>query len=122
MTDEQSDVLYEVDEPVAIIRLNRPEKLNAFTHSTLAQLRQAVDQANRDSRVVGMVITGEGRGFCAGLDAEVLEQTARGTRQEPPRAGCHPRSVQLFSRRRQTHYRCHQRTRRRWGLCIGLPL
>ena len=47
----QTDVIYEVDDPVAIIRLNRPEKLNAFTHETLAQLRQAVDKAQLDRRV-----------------------------------------------------------------------
>jgi enoyl-CoA hydratase/carnithine racemase len=72
-----TDIIYEVDDPVAIIRLDRPGKLNAFTHETLAQLRQAVDMAHGDKRVVGIVITGEGRGFCAGLDAEVLEDTAR---------------------------------------------
>lgn len=73
-----TDIIYEIDDPVAIIRLNRPEKLNAFTDKTLTQLRQAVDRAQADRRVVGIVITGEGRGFCAGLDAEVLEATARG--------------------------------------------
>jgi enoyl-CoA hydratase/carnithine racemase len=78
-----TDVIYEVDDPIAIIRLNRPEKLNAFTHETLAQLRQAVHKAQHDRRVVGIVITGEGRGFCAGLDAEVLEATARGATSRP---------------------------------------
>lgn len=82
----QTDVIYEVDDPVAIIRLNRPEKLNAFTHETLAQLRHAVDKAQHDRRVVGIVITGEGRGFCAGLDAEVLEATARGASSRPAEA------------------------------------
>jgi enoyl-CoA hydratase/carnithine racemase len=80
MTDF-TDVIYEVDDPVAIIRLNRPAKLNAFTHETLKELRQAVDLASNDNRVVGIVITGEGRGFCAGLDAAVLEDTARGAGQ-----------------------------------------
>lgn len=69
------DIIYQVDDPVAIIRLNRPEKLNAFTHNTLAELRQAVEEAGRDPNVVGIVITGEGRGFCAGLDVEALEST-----------------------------------------------
>ncbi len=80
---EPTDVLYEVDDPVAIIRLNRPDKLNAFTHTTLTQLREAVDKAQHDRRVVGIVITGEGRGFCAGLDAEQLEATARGASSRP---------------------------------------
>lgn len=73
MSDE---ILYDVTDPVATIRLNRPEKLNAMTYSMLRALRSAVDAASEDPRVVGIVITGEGRGFCAGLDASVLAQTS----------------------------------------------
>ena len=68
-------VLYEVDDPVAIVTLNRPEKLNALTYPMLAAFRAAVERAEADPRVVGIVVTGAGRGFCAGLDAEVLRQT-----------------------------------------------
>ena len=56
--------------------LNRPETLNALTFSMLAAFREAVDDAARDPRVVGIVVTGAGRGFCSGLDASVLQQTA----------------------------------------------
>jgi enoyl-CoA hydratase/carnithine racemase len=66
---------YEVDDPVAVITLNRPEKLNALTYPMLKAFRSAVDAAEADRRVVGIVITGAGRGFCAGLDAEVLKAT-----------------------------------------------
>lgn len=69
------DIVFEVDDPVAIIRLNRPTKLNAFTNNTLVELRDAVETARDDPAVVGIVITGEGRGFCAGLDTEALEDT-----------------------------------------------
>jgi enoyl-CoA hydratase/carnithine racemase len=64
----------EVQDPVALIRLNRPDKLNAFTYRTLHEIRSAVDAATADPRVVGIVITGNGRGFCAGLDAQVLAE------------------------------------------------
>lgn len=70
------DIIYEVTDPVAVIRLNRPDRLNAFTYRTLAELRDAVEKAAADKAVVGIVITGEGRGFCAGLDAETLAETA----------------------------------------------
>src|SRR5258705_13670985 len=70
-----TEILLEVDEPVATITLNRPETLNALTHSMLAALREAVDSAARDPRVVGIVITGAGRGFCSGLDASQLQRT-----------------------------------------------
>src|SRR5207237_618154 len=65
----------------ALIRLNRPEKLNALTPQLLAELREAIDAAAANPRVVGIVITGNGRGFCAGLDAGVLTEYARGERE-----------------------------------------
>lgn len=70
------DILYEVDDPVATITLNRPEKLNAFTTRTIAELRDAVNRAAGDPAVVGIVITGAGRGFSAGLDSAQLSATA----------------------------------------------
>jgi enoyl-CoA hydratase/carnithine racemase len=73
MADE---ILYDVSDPVATIRLNRPDRLNALTYPMLRALREAVDAAADDPRVVGLVITGEGRGFCAGLDASVLAATS----------------------------------------------
>jgi enoyl-CoA hydratase/carnithine racemase len=66
------DITLEINDPVAVLRLNRPEKLNAFTLDTLREIRAAIATAVRDSRVVGIVITGNGRGFCAGLDAQAL--------------------------------------------------
>ena len=70
-----TDISLEIADPVALIRLNRPAKLNAFTYPMLAEIRRAVDEAAADPRVVGIVITGNGRGFCAGLDAETLAAT-----------------------------------------------
>ena len=75
-----TDIEVEIEDPVAVIRLNRPDKLNAFTYHTLAELRDAVDAAVADTRVVGIVITGNGRGFCSGLDAQVLAEV---TQREP---------------------------------------
>ncbi|MGE5596072.1 MAG: enoyl-CoA hydratase-related protein [Hyphomicrobiales bacterium] len=69
-----TDIQIEIEDPVAVIRLNRPEKLNAFTYHTLAEIRSAVDAAAADPRVVGIVITGNGRGFCAGLDSAALAE------------------------------------------------
>ena len=80
--DTYTDIEYSVDDPVALIRLNRPNQLNAFTYHTLREIRQAVDQAAADRRVVGIVITGNGRGFCAGLDLQVLAEVTSST--EPP--------------------------------------
>ncbi len=74
-----SDIEVRIEDPACLIRLNRPDKLNAFTYHTLREIRQAIDDAAGDPRVVGIVITGNGRGFSAGLDAQVLaEVTSKG--------------------------------------------
>ncbi len=66
------DILYEVEEPVAVLTMNRPANLNAFTSLMLAEVRHALAEAERDERVVGIVLTGAGRGFCAGMDMNAL--------------------------------------------------
>ena len=78
---EFTDLELQIDDPVAIITLNRPEKLNAFTYHTLAEIRRAVDAASADPAVVGIIITGKGRGFSAGLDSlSLAESTSDGGR------------------------------------------
>lgn len=67
------DVLYEVQDGVAVIRLNRPESLNAFTVAMGIGLKQAVADAVADDAVRAIVLTGAGRGFCAGADMKRLQ-------------------------------------------------
>ena len=82
------DITYEVDDPVAVITLNRPDKLNAFTTQTVREFRDAIVRAAGDQSVVGIVVTGAGRGFCAGLDAAELGETAnRGSSGRPDTGG-----------------------------------
>ena len=71
-----SEIIYEVTDPVATITLNRPARLNAMTHSLFREFRQAVDSAAVDPDVVGIVITGTGRAFSAGLDTDALAAIA----------------------------------------------
>lgn len=73
-----TDLEYEVNGNAAVIRLNRPEKLNAFTYHTLKEIRSAVDASVADPAVVGLVITGNGRAFSAGLDSAVLASVTSG--------------------------------------------
>ena len=72
------EILYEVKNPVATIHLNRPKRLNALTQTMLDELKHALAQAEADEDVVGIVLTGSGRGFCAGMDMDALGATARG--------------------------------------------
>lgn len=78
-----AEILYEVDDPVATITLNRPEVLNAWTPRMGAEVRHAVARAERDPAVVGIVVTGAGRGFCAGADLRALSALEAGQRVEP---------------------------------------
>lgn len=71
-------ILYEVDDPVATITLNRPESLNGWTMRMAAEVRHAVWRAERDRAVVGIVITGAGRAFCAGADMGDLTTLTEG--------------------------------------------
>ncbi len=69
---EYSDLLYETDGGVATITLNRPHRLNAISAPMLESLSQALRAADRDRSVRVIVLTGAGRGFCAGLDLKDL--------------------------------------------------
>jgi len=72
---DYQDIEYATDGVCAIITLNRPAQLNAFTYQTLREIRHAVETASADKRVVGMIITGSGQAFSAGLDMAVLAAT-----------------------------------------------
>ena len=72
------DVLYEVKDRVAVIRLNRPESLNAFTAAMGIGLKKAIGAAVADDSVRVIVLTGAGRGFCAGADMKLLQAIKTG--------------------------------------------
>ncbi|MGI9029331.1 MAG: enoyl-CoA hydratase-related protein [Ilumatobacteraceae bacterium] len=76
------EILFEVDDPVATITLNRPEALNAWTDTMAAEVRDAVGRAAGDPAVVGLVLTGAGKGFCAGADMKRLSSLSSGAPTE----------------------------------------
>ncbi len=61
-------ILYSVEEQILTITLNRPDKLNAYNATMQAELIDAFDKADADDNVRAIIITGAGRGFCAGAD------------------------------------------------------
>lgn len=63
-----SSILFTVDDGVATLTLNRPDRLNSFTESMHAEVRGAIARAGADPAVRVLVLTGAGRGFCAGQD------------------------------------------------------
>jgi len=62
------EILYEVADRILTLTLNRPDKLNAFTERMCGELIAACDAADADDAVRVIVVTGAGRGFCAGAD------------------------------------------------------
>ena len=98
---EFEQILYEVDDHVLTITLNRPDRLNAFTATMGRELIEALDAADADDDVRAIVVTGAGRGFCAGADLEAggstfdwSERHAAG--EEVPRDGGGRISLRLF--------------------------
>jgi enoyl-CoA hydratase/carnithine racemase len=69
---EYSQILVEQADAVLTITLNRPEKLNAYTPVMMGELISAVTAANDDRSIGAIVVTGAGRGFCAGADIEAV--------------------------------------------------
>ncbi|HSG89706.1 MAG TPA: enoyl-CoA hydratase-related protein [Pseudomonadales bacterium] len=61
-------ILTEIDDGILTITLNRPDRLNAWTYQMGAELADAVRAGNEDPAVEAMIVTGAGRGFCAGAD------------------------------------------------------
>jgi enoyl-CoA hydratase/carnithine racemase len=73
---QNKEILYTVANRVATITLNRPDKLNAWTAVMEKEVRSAMEKAERDEDVRVIVLTGAGRGFCAGADMSLLSAVA----------------------------------------------
>jgi enoyl-CoA hydratase/carnithine racemase len=84
MTNQET--LYSVDDRVATLTLNRPDKLNAWTATMDREVRAALEEAERDDQVRAIVLTGAGRGFCAGADMSLLSAVAEQGLSEERRA------------------------------------
>jgi enoyl-CoA hydratase/carnithine racemase len=97
---EFEDIRYEVTDHVLTITLNRPDRLNAFTPTMGRELIEAFEQADADDDVRAIVVTGEGRGFCAGADlgagGSTFDWRERQTDDEVPRDGGGQVALRIF--------------------------
>ncbi len=80
------DITVGVDQRVCTITLNRPDRLNAWTERMEGEMRAAVLAAEADDTVRAIVVTGAGRGFCAGADMDILEAGVASGAAEPEAA------------------------------------
>ena len=97
MTQEtKQDLLYQVDDSIATITFNRPERMNALTPDLEAALHGAFDRADADRAVRVIILTGAGRAFSAGYDQG---QTGKsGTRHSDPKGKSHADYIEFWQR------------------------
>jgi|SRR5579859_4372062 len=74
--DAAEGLLYQVEDGVGVVTINRPATLNAFTREMVDRLRAVADLAEKDPAVFGLVVTGSGKAFCSGLDVTLLSKAA----------------------------------------------
>jgi enoyl-CoA hydratase/carnithine racemase len=79
------EIRYSIENGVATLTLNRPDKLNAFTVQMMNEMLDALDRIDADDAVRAVIVTGEGRGFCAGADLSAGADTfnTQGTADSP---------------------------------------
>ncbi len=107
MTDDTTDgtandapLLTSIEGGVLLVRFNRPEALNALNDEAIALLREAVAEASESDEVHALVLTGEGRGFCAGVDVGDLATRGAGAsrHQRMDRRGNSGELAEAFAR------------------------
>lgn len=79
------NIIFEIEEGIAIIKMNRPKALNALNNETLYELTDAIEACKTDANVKGVIITGEGKAFVAGAD--IVQMKDYGSEQGRDYAG-----------------------------------
>jgi enoyl-CoA hydratase/carnithine racemase len=92
MAEPFETIRYEVEDRIATITLNRPEKLNAYTWTMRDEIIRAFDLSDSDDSVGAVIVTGEGRAFCAGAD--IGDNRMNGEKQRRESVG--PMTLRIF--------------------------
>ncbi len=94
-------IVYELDGGILTLTLNRPDRLNAWTGQMGQELREAFDRADADDDVHAVIVTGAGRGFCAGADlgggGETFDYRKRGASDPVPRDNGGELTLRIFN-------------------------
>ena len=75
------EIIYDKQDKVAVVTLNRPARLNAITPTLAAEFKEAMLDAERDPGIAAIVVTGAGKSFCPGMDMAALQSAAEQTGQ-----------------------------------------
>jgi enoyl-CoA hydratase/carnithine racemase len=106
-------IIYEVANQVATITLNRPDKLNAWTQKMDQEVTEAIRTASSDDQVRVIILTGAGKGFCAGADMSLLSAIS----QEPS-----PRAEFLIDVKVEGDVRADFQRKHAWLLTVPKPI
>jgi enoyl-CoA hydratase/carnithine racemase len=94
-------IVYELDGGILTLTLNRPDRLNAWTGQMGLELMEAFDRADADDEVHAVIVTGAGRGFCAGADlgagGETFDYRKRGASDPVPRDNGGELTLRIFN-------------------------
>src|SRR6202167_4910071 len=90
------DLIYGVEDKVATITLNRPDRMNALSRNLEAEIHRALDEADADRKVRAIILTGNGAAFCAGYDHAAV--TASGVRNSDPQGKSHAEYIEHWQR------------------------
>src|SRR3984893_9686611 len=94
--EKNQELLYSVDESIATITFNRPERMHALTHDLEAELHRTFDRADAERAVRVIILTGAGRAFCAGYDQGAIGKS--GTRHSDPKGKSHAEFIEYWQR------------------------
>ncbi len=86
---DYSTILYDLEDNVLLLTLNRPEILNAFNRDMMAEMIDALNKADADDNVRAIIVTGAGRGFCAGADLSAGGNTFNAEARDDRKNGLH---------------------------------
>ncbi len=86
---DYSTILYDLEDNVLLLTLNRPEILNAFNRDMMAEMIDALNKADADDNVRAIIVTGAGRGFCAGADLSAGGNTFNAEARDDRENGLH---------------------------------
>ena len=86
---DYSTILYDLEDSILLITLNRPEILNAFNRDMMAEMIDALNKADADDNVRAIIVTGAGRGFCAGADLSAGGNTFNAEARDDRENGLH---------------------------------
>jgi enoyl-CoA hydratase/carnithine racemase len=112
------ETMYQAAGHIATITLNRPDKLNAWTAVMEQEVRAGFDQAEHDENIRVIILTGAGRGFCAGADMSLLSSVAEQGLDEAGRA----QAVQNAGHRAATAARADFQKKYSYFPAIGKPV